>query len=162
MTSDDIYNRSPHLVGPSRSRAHDTPVTAENRPMRTTSRARRLRSCSCSSCLLLPWGLVAAQGNVEVHDFEAPATETAGRDDPLHTTSTSYSCLFLPEPALLCCLRACAASNLFIFYSLFTRKQVRIRIYLWRNCFQLCTSPSPNQYGDTASCFNLIAFSVDF
>ena len=34
--------------------------------------------------------------------------------------------------------------------------------YLWRNCFQLCTSPSPDQYGDTASCFNLIAFSVDF
>ena len=34
--------------------------------------------------------------------------------------------------------------------------------YLWRNCFQLFTSPSPDQYGDTASCFNLIAFSVDF
>ena len=34
--------------------------------------------------------------------------------------------------------------------------------YLWMNCFQLCTSPSPDQYGDTASCFNLIAFSVDF
>ena len=31
MTSDDIYNRSPHLVGPSRSRAHDTPVTGHSR-----------------------------------------------------------------------------------------------------------------------------------
>ena len=28
--------------------------------------------------------------------------------------------------------------------------------------FRVCTSPSPVQDGDTASCFNLIAFSVEF